>query len=66
MWYLSGNHDEAAIERPNDFIIDRKNLRYHLSFGCGIHGCMGNRLGEMQLRILWENILKRLSQVEVV
>jgi cytochrome P450 len=65
MWYLSGNHDETAIERPNEFIIDRKNPRYHLSFGFGIHRCMGNRLGEMQLRILWEEILKRFSHVEV-
>ena len=66
MWYLSGNHDETAIERPNEFIIDRANPRYHLSFGFGIHRCMGNRLGEMQLRILWEEILKRFSQVEVI
>ena len=66
MWYLSGNYDETAIDRPNDFIIDRKNPRYHLSFGFGIHRCMGNRLGEMQLRILWEEILKRFSHVEVV
>ena len=62
MWYLSGNHDETAIERPDD----RKNLRYHLSYGFGIHRCMGNRLGEIQLRILWEEILKRFSHVEVV
>ena len=66
MWYVSGNHDETAIERPDEFIIDRKNPRYHLSFGFGIHRCMGNRLGEMQLRILWEEILKRFSHVEVV
>ena len=66
MWYLSGNHDETAIENPDAFIIDRKNPRYHLSFGFGIHRCMGNRLGEMQLRILWEEILKRFSHVEVV
>ena len=66
MWYRSGNHDETAIERPDEFIIDRKNLRYHLSHGFGIHRCMGNRLGEIQLRILWEEILKRFSHVEVV
>ena len=66
MWYLSGYHDETAIERPDEFIIDRKNPRYHLSFGFGIHRCMGNLLGEMQLRILWEEILKRFSHVEVV
>ena len=66
MWYLSGNHDETAIERPDKFIIDCKNRRYHLSFGFGIHRCMGNRLGEMQLRILQEEILKRFSLMEVV
>ena len=66
MWYLSGNHDETAIERPDEFIIDRTNPRYHLSFGFGVHRCMGNRLGEMQLRILWEEVLQRFSHVEVV
>ena len=66
MWYLSGNHDETAIDDPNTFNITRDNPRYHLSFGFGIHRCMGNRLGEMQLRILWEEILKRFSDVEMV
>ena len=66
MCYLSGNHDETAIERPNEFIIDRKNPRYHLSIGFDIHRCMGNRLGEMQLRVLWEEILRRFSNAEVV
>ncbi|PWR18421.1 cytochrome P450 [Zavarzinia aquatilis] len=59
MWYVSGNRDEEAIERPNEFIIDRARPRQHLSFGFGIHRCVGNRLGEMQLRIVWEEILKR-------
>jgi cytochrome P450 len=66
MWYVSGNRDELAIDRANEFIIDRINPRLHLSFGFGIHRCMGNRLGEMQLRIVWEEILKRYSDVEVV
>ncbi len=66
MWYLSGNHDETAIEKADQFIIDRKNPRRHLSFGFGIHRCMGNRLAEMQLRILWEEIMQRFSFVEVV
>ncbi|HKI74219.1 MAG TPA: cytochrome P450, partial [Pseudomonadales bacterium] len=65
-WYVSGNRDEEVIERPDDFIIDRKNARHHLSFGFGIHRCMGNRLAEMQLRILWEEIMKRFSFIEVV
>jgi cytochrome P450 len=66
MWYVSGNRDEEVIDKPNDFIIDRKNPRHHLSFGFGIHRCMGNRLAEMQLRIVWEEILKRFDMVEVV
>jgi cytochrome P450 len=66
MWYVSGNRDEDAIENANQFIIDRKNPRHHQSFGFGIHRCLGNRLGEMQLTIIWEEILKRFSRVEVV
>jgi len=59
MWYVSGNRDEEAIENANSFIIDRKRPRQHLSFGFGIHRCVGNRLAEMQLRVVWEEILKR-------
>ena len=66
MWYISGNRDDTVIERADEFIIDRKNPRHHLSFGFGIHRCMGNRLGEMQLRIIWEEILQRFSNVRVV
>ena len=66
MWYLSGNHDERMIEDPYALKIDRDNARRHMSFGFGIHRCMGNRLGEMQLRILWEEILKRFSDVKVL
>ena len=66
MWYVSGNRDEEVIENPNDFIVDRATPRHHLSFGFGIHRCMGNRLAEMQLRIVWEEILKRFDRLEVV
>ncbi len=66
MWYLSGNRDAEAIERPDDFIIDRARPRQHLSFGFGIHRCVGNRLAEMQIKILWEEILKRFDTIEVV
>lgn len=66
MWYVSGNRDEEAIDRPYEFIIDRKRPRHHLSFGFGIHRCMGNRLAEMQLRVVWEEILKRFHKIEVV
>ena len=66
MWYLSGNRDERSIDRPNEFIIDRDRARQHLSFGFGVHRCMGNRLAEMQLRILWEEVQKRFHMVEVI
>ncbi len=66
MWYVSGNRDEEAIENPNAFIIDRERPRQHLSFGFGIHRCVGNRMAEMQLRIVWEEILKRFPVIEVV
>jgi cytochrome P450 len=66
MWYVSGNRDEEAIENPDAFIIDRERPRQHLSFGFGIHRCVGNRLAEMQLRIVWEEILKRWRFIEVM
>lgn len=66
MWYLSGNRDDEVIDRPHDFIADRPRARHHLSFGFGIHRCLGNRLAELQLRILWEEIFARFSRIEVV
>ncbi|MDP4597236.1 MAG: cytochrome P450 [Pseudomonadales bacterium] len=66
MWYVSGNRDSANIDRADEFLIDRPKARQHLSFGFGIHRCMGNRLAEMQLRILWEEISKRFANIEVV
>ena len=66
MWYASGNKDETIFPDPHQLIIDRKNARQHLSFGYGIHRCMGNRLAELQLRILWEEILKRFYNIEVL
>ena len=66
MWYLAGNHDKNKIENPSQLLIDRKNARQHLGFGFGIHRCLGNRLAEMQLRVLWEEVMKRFEQVEVV
>jgi cytochrome P450 len=66
MWYASGNLDEEIIDRPDEFLIDRTNARQHLSFGFGLHRCMGNRLAEMQLRIVWEEIMKRFQQIQVV
>jgi cytochrome P450 len=66
MWYVSGNRDPDAIEEPDKFIIDRPRPRQHLSFGFGIHRCVGNRLAELQLRILWEEIMQRYPVIEVM
>ena len=64
--HLGQPRSEETIENPNQFLIDRANARHHLSFGFGIHRCLGNRLGEMQLRVIWEEINKRFPKIEVV
>ena len=65
MWYISGNRDKDSINNADKFIIDRDNPRQHTAFGYGVHRCVGNRLAEMQLRVIWEEIMKRFSKVEV-
>jgi cytochrome P450 len=66
MWYVSGNRDETAIERAGEFLIDRARPRQHAAFGFGIHRCLGQRLAEMQLRVVWEEMLSRFSFIEVM
>ena len=66
MWYASANRDERTFENPDAFIIGRPNARNHLSFGIGVHRCMGARLAELQLRILWEELLARFEDIAVV
>jgi cytochrome P450 len=66
MWYVSGNRDESVIDKPDAFIIDRAKPRQHLSYGAGIHRCVGDRLADLQLRILWEEILHRDLDIEVM
>ena len=65
MWYLSGTRDPEAIADPDQFIIDRRRPREHLSFGFGLHRCLGNRLAEMQLRVLWEEVVNRCPRIKV-
>ena len=66
MWYISGNRDNSVFENADELDIERKNARQHISFGFGIHRCMGNRLAELQLRVLWEEMLKRFDKIEVL
>ncbi len=66
LWYVSGNRDESKVEDPEAYVIDRKNPRQHMSFGFGIHRCLGNRLAELQLKIVWEEMLARFPEIVVV
>jgi cytochrome P450 len=66
MWYVSGNRDERVIDDPDAFIVDRPKPRQHLSYGAGIHRCVGDRLADLQLRILWEEILARDLDITVM
>ena len=66
MWYISGNRDDEVIDRPNDFIVDRTRPREHISFWFGIYRCLGNRLAELQLRVLWQEIMRRDLRIEAV
>src|SRR4029078_3248254 len=65
MWYISGNRDETKIDGADEFIIDRAKPRQHLAFGAGIHRCVGDRLAEQQIRILWEEVLNRDLRFEI-
>jgi cytochrome P450 len=66
MWYISGNRDESVIANPDVYDIERERPRHHMSFGFGIHRCVGNRVAEMQLTIIWEEILKRFPVIQLI
>jgi cytochrome P450 len=66
MWYVSGNRDDEVIPQADEFIVDRARPRQHLSYGAGIHRCVGDRLADLQLQILWEEILRRDLRIEVL
>ncbi len=66
MWHCSGNRDEAQFPEPHRLILDRANAVRQLGFGFGIHRCPGKRVAEMQLRVLWEEILARFQRIEVI
>jgi len=66
MWYVSGNRDTDAVADPDAYRIDRERPRHHMSFGFGIHRCVGNRLAELQLTIIWEEIMKRFPSIRLV
>jgi cytochrome P450 len=66
MWYLSANRDETVFPDAERLDIERPNARRHLSFGFGVHRCVGARLAELQIQILLEEMLKRRMTVKVI
>lgn len=66
MWYASANRDETVIEDPDRFVMDRSRPHQHAAFGFGVHRCIGQRLADLQLRLVWEALLDRFSVIEVV
>jgi cytochrome P450 len=65
LWYISGNHDKSVFENADALVIDRPNARRHLSFGYGVHRCVGARLTELQVEVLAEEMAKRRIRVHV-
>ncbi len=63
LWYISANREEEIFPQGDRFLVDRTNARRHLSFGYGIHRCVGARLAELQLQILLEEMLRRDMKV---
>jgi cytochrome P450 len=66
LWYISANRDETIFEDPDSIKVDRENARRHLSFGYGIHRCVGARVAELQLCTLLEEMGKRRLRVNVL
>lgn len=65
MWYFSGNRDEEIFPEGNLVIADRSNASRHLSFGSGIHRCMGMSIAKLQAKKLWEFMIDRFAFVEI-
>ena len=66
MWYISANRDEKVFPDGEHIRVDRENARRHLSFGYGIHRCVGARVAELQLVTLLEEMAKRRLRANVI
>ena len=66
LWYLSANRDESVFEDGDSINVERDNARRHLSFGYGIHRCVGARVAELQLTTLLEEMGKRRLRANVL
>jgi cytochrome P450 len=64
MWYPSANHDEEVFDRPFEFDIDRQP-NDHLTFGTGRHVCLGASLARLEVRVVFEELLRRVATIEI-
>lgn len=63
--YASANRDEAVFEAPDEFRLDRANIRDHLAFGRGPHRCAGMAMARLEFRIALRELLARTSRIEL-
>lgn len=61
----SANRDEALWPNPNEFRLDRSNLRSHLTFGYGRHACVGMHVARQELRLAFRILLQRLANIRL-
>ena len=66
MWYGSANRDEEVFQDAHLFKVDREDAKKHIAFGAGQHLCLGNRLGQLQIRVLYEELLSRFPNIQVI
>ena len=65
MYYASGNRDEQHFDNPHNFIVDR-TPNQHMSFGKGgPHFCLGTHVAKLQIRVLFEEMAKRVKSIEL-
>jgi cytochrome P450 family 142 subfamily A polypeptide 1 len=65
MLYQSANRDERVFERPDDFVVDR-DPNNHLAFGAGTHYCLGANLARLEVKLVFEELLRRLPDIRAV
>jgi cytochrome P450 len=61
----AANRDERRFERPDEFLVDRPNVREHVAFGRGIHACPGGALARAEARISLNRLLDRLGDIRI-
>ena len=66
LWYASGNLDTDEIQAPEQFIVNRQSHDHHLAFGSGVHRCIGKNIALLQMKLLWEEIIRRDLIIKVV